>query len=679
MLHSSLETVLDAYLKQDPQQWEKIRQQAVSALEDAVDCTQELFRNRYTASDGWSIERLSEVIVKGCFPLHPLTTALLCSMELSESAPAAGGSSNLSSTPEGARRGTGADWEHTELDATTLVDWFGDMLSEEKYRDYDSVCRRVGAEAPEIHKQVLKAMLLHTVADLKWRSVGGYAKVISCCAATTEECAVALRELKNGGFIREESNGNYSFYSAGTGGDLLEKRIRDAIRGKTLQDVPRETLTTLLGDEKLPITAWQWGHSDENTATQHLLLRTHFTAAEIRKIATPFRVGKNGIQEAPRARVIWSIAQTEEDVQWFRKNAAVVLDEALQGSDHPQVVLVALPKEARPDFAWRMLCREALKKLPQAERKNFPTEVIVDTEQRYEKALASELEAIRSATEFVVPAPYRNHVQVRLPSLQRVTVEAMLDLCVEAAYTHHPPAFFTTYKANATNLRKAVYEVSQLMAARQHRDLSQRFRNGQGGWEAVARELCTKFIQEGKPGSWGLITLTDRPCEPTSSRVKAAWEWLDRAFPADQCWVSVNEVLITLLNPPFGYDYNQAMILFCAWYGMRRHDVWLQEHGALCSLDRALRDNHPKPKDFIADICYIRPVRLSRRDGATVVREIEEILKDIGRPETPESTAWAWKTKLEEFVKNDLNDPSVLAKARDGIKDVDKALERATA
>ena len=42
----------------------------------------ELFSKRYEDTLNWDTEKFDEIVTKGCFPLHPLTTALLCDLKL---------------------------------------------------------------------------------------------------------------------------------------------------------------------------------------------------------------------------------------------------------------------------------------------------------------------------------------------------------------------------------------------------------------------------------------------------------------------------------------------------------------------------------------------------------------------------------------------------------------------
>ncbi len=82
-LHSSLEEVLAAYLKQNAANWKRLFSipQFLGAFGHASDLCYDIFQQRYQDTLQWGLERFQEVVAQGCFPLHPSTTALLSSVE----------------------------------------------------------------------------------------------------------------------------------------------------------------------------------------------------------------------------------------------------------------------------------------------------------------------------------------------------------------------------------------------------------------------------------------------------------------------------------------------------------------------------------------------------------------------------------------------------------------------
>ncbi|MDH7567969.1 MAG: hypothetical protein QHJ73_00075, partial [Armatimonadota bacterium] len=679
-LHSSLESVLDAYLKKS-ERWKDLRKSALSAVVDARDWTEALFPDRYNSENDWSTERLEDEVVKGCFPLHPVATALLCSVDLHERG--AGGRRVLQllynlleeRKNQPALCGDTPNWTY----ATVLVDWFGEMLDDNVYRDYDSVVRRLGAEATGSRAQVLKAMLLLTVARLPWRRIpDGYPRAISqLCGLPLEECEAVLQELEGGGFIRQESTGAYSFYPAGTGADILERKIQDKIRHQRIEDVPRQELGQLLKLEEIPIDKWVGGHPEDNCAAQHVFLRPHFTAEELRKVLVPAEVKEHGSDSALRAHLIWCVALCDDDVQWFRGQAASVLAEALKDQPNPPAVVVALPETAQPNFARAALKLRALENLPQTERAEFGEEVLNQANRRYEKGLEEQVNAVCSAREFEVPQPYRDEFRAEMARRRHPTSAGAVEGCVAAAYPSVLP-FFTHYKARANSLMRAVQEVSTWLATGAYDDIGRTAQNGRAGWDAVAKELIIKYLREGQPDSWELLTADFQPRDPSSSKVKKAWKVLEDHFPPGAGWKQVGPALTALLNPPFGCSCQQAMLLFCAWYGRHRHYLHVHHSKQRRSLGEILKEKNFKPRQFISE--FTTPgVYLARTDPDEASREVQQVLERIGKPLASCEEVREWKASLEEFVANDGNDPNRVAEVREAVQLLSQRLEEVEA
>ena len=54
-------------------------------ITEATDLAFDVFRERYVGRMSWSPEQFQERVTKGCFPLHPLTTAVISDIELEAS------------------------------------------------------------------------------------------------------------------------------------------------------------------------------------------------------------------------------------------------------------------------------------------------------------------------------------------------------------------------------------------------------------------------------------------------------------------------------------------------------------------------------------------------------------------------------------------------------------------
>src|SRR5262249_38046682 len=140
------------------------------ALEQASHVAYETFLGRYMNGLQWLPDRFDKTVTKGCFPLHPLTTALLCNLKFS----AAGGMSDP-------RTVLGFVMEHLNdkmdqfaivngainwVRPVALVNYFGESISPEAYRLYQNARRNLGSDADDEQRSALMALFLLEATQL---------------------------------------------------------------------------------------------------------------------------------------------------------------------------------------------------------------------------------------------------------------------------------------------------------------------------------------------------------------------------------------------------------------------------------------------------------------------------------------------------------------------------------
>ena len=291
-LHSSLEEVLDAYLKQDEGAWRKLMQHRSfgSAIGQANDLSYEIFSYRYRDVLSWDLEHFQEVVTAGCYPLHPSTTALLSSVDFE--------------TTNNPRSVLG--FVHKYLDfikgtracegdklvwilPITLVDYFREMLGEKPWRDFvDALAQAGGPDAVESQVAVLKAMLLQGAARVPTKGV--YDRVIAHFAGLThEDASGALQNLAAGGVIRYDASTRvYTFWPAGQGANKVEQAFTTKLKNRVLDQVALDGAVKelrangLFGDVSVSV---RWGHPEDWQAEQILATRRTLTAENLRGLA----------------------------------------------------------------------------------------------------------------------------------------------------------------------------------------------------------------------------------------------------------------------------------------------------------------------------------------------------------------------------------------------------------
>lgn len=670
-LFSSLETVLAAYLKQHEEGWDALYDQTVGALEDATDTTMALCESRYSNSLDWDTEKVSEVLTRGCFPLHPLTTALLCSVSLRE---VTNPRAVLGFVQEALERrqdqealaGRSPNWVY----AVDLVDYFREMLAEKEWEQYQATVGMLGGDITADQAQVLKAMLLVAVASLKTRAQG-YAKVISVLSGLAPgACQAALADLSENGHIHNDAaNKAYSFWTAGASGNRLDKEVKKYLE-PTLniealnRDWAANGVNRLAPQE---VGGIGWGSPKDYEAGEFLLTRATFTAERLRRMAAPFKAdAMQGMTEGVRGGLFWLVAETEDDIAWFQDNAKAVLDEALPGENPPPVAL-ALPWTARPQFIPHVLRSQAFQRLPPEVRRDYGEVILRTTADRYRQALDEEMKHVKAASRFEVPSPYRVSLAQHGPAR---TAARTLEVCYQAAYYAAPSSFFTNYSLSSQNLRKAVCRLSSYLSD-----------NRIGASEEaqavnpVARELMTKYLRAGPPSSWGLVTVGGDLRVPAAQRARQAWDWLDAAFKPGQPPRPLRDALVPLFNAPYGYDYHHVLLLFGAWYGFHQQYLAMLNGTRRTSLS-AMLHNQDKPGEIVRALCR-SDVTLSRKDKDGAEQELMELVRRMSQDTFTKSGAQDALANLSALVRDEKLAESQRASILSARERLERALTRA--
>lgn len=625
-LHSSLETVLDSYLKQEEEGWVYLREHARDVLDDASSVTANLFRDRYSESQGWDLERVDEVLTRGCFPLHPLTTALLCSVRFQEvTSPRSVLGFLKDVLDRWGERPALQDHVPNWVYPIELVDWFGEMLADEEYQQYRSALLSAGADLTEAQSAVLKGMLLQSIAGFKTERYR-YGYLMHLLTGLPEnQCREALTQLSNRQVIRSDGN-VYSFWPPGVDGSRLEKeinrivqqqvfdlkvleRINDAWRQNRLQDIPVDCLS--------------WAHSRDFAARQMLVTHEAFTPEFLRKhIKTP---KTSGDLRAPRGYVFWLVAQSTEQLQDYYERARRVLDEALAGEPNPPPVLIGIPGNPIPEFDTLVLKKFAVDCLPENTLREVDKSVLSHTRDQYRKRVDDALAALKRDAEFVVPEPYRTHVDIQSP-LKRF--DTMLQACYQAAYRHGPPAFRNQVSFTTPSLCKAVGLLAEGLARNNLHLPEHAWRK-----DKVAKEIMDKFLSLGGSFSWKLVAVDYMVREPDALNVRKAWDYLNQYFVPGAGPLPFREAVLTLLSPPFGFDPSHVTLLLCAWYGYHQHEVKMRVVQKYATLDRLI--THPfKTEDFLNQlISKENPCFLERVNRDETIQQAEELARQVVRGE----------------------------------------------
>jgi len=665
-LFSLMEGVLDSYLKQDENAWQIwLRNQPIrAAMSRNREMLTDYFFQRYDETLRWSEDKKMETVVKGCFPLHPLTTAILSNHTFE-----AGAGENPRTALHFVRdlweKGLPqqpAEREHNKPNfvfAIELVDFFGKQISEKWYEAYQAALQNARMPLNEEHRAALKALLLQqavSALDRKKASGSSQLELLSALSGLTEErLNDLLDEMNKKGRVIEFDPHHNVFFLLPAGVRSLEtdKIIEEAVQKTPIDD--RALLDEIAKEIPQLEVPQQFGHADDWAPRQVVLTEKFFTAETLKSLLSPYRAGLSGIEEGARGLVIWLLAQTEEEKRHLRQNAQRVLDEAIGEARHPLPVVILLPKQPAPGLLQAAQRKKAVENLGGAEREKIGTIGYENESRRAQSDFERNFNIFvdpkhyadlpRQAYEFALPQVYRTPVEIQ----KNLPLKYVLQKIYSSAYAHRVD-FYTQYTISGkgpNKLREAVHKVALGL-------LSDAIAGTLAG--LGKQDIQFKIIKDYLDKRWGLLSAQTFAIEPpTSPALREAWNRLEAAFPPGCKETRARDVLLELLNPPYGHDYNTLTLLLAAWIGYRRREIRISLGGQLVSPEdfKNYFDGTRSPKDFLDRLIVTNPLAISRINVDEMFAEVDSILEQI-RQSQPFSLTEARQAlaKLEQAQEN---------------------------
>lgn len=688
-LFSLMEGVLASYMKQNEATWEAWRQNQLirAAIVRNRETLYEYFSQRYSSTLQWGPQQIEQTIVKGCFPLHPLTTAILSNHTFE-----AGAGEN----PRTALHFVRDRWEKglpeqpaeredgnpNFVFAIELVDFFGEQISKKWYEAYQAALQNSRIPLNEEHRAALKALLLQqavSALDRKKASGSDQLELLSALSGLPESrLKDVLREMSENRVIEFDPYRKVSYLlPAGVRSLEADKIIEEAVQKTPIDRALLEEIAEFI--PSLTISQ-QFGHADDWAPRQVILTEEFFTPETLKTLLLPYRAGQGGIEEGTRGLVVWLLAQTEEEKMRLRQNAQKVLDGALGANPHPLPAVILLPNQPTPGLLHAARRKKALANLGHAEREKIGS-IVYESECKRAKS-DFELnfgmffdperyaDLPRQPHEYALPQVYRTSAEIQ----KNVSLRNVLSQIYRRAYAHRVD-FYTQYSVGGkgpNKLREAVQKVALGL-----------FSDAIAGSLATLREqkqdIQAYITKNYLPVQWGLLSAETYAIQPpTSLALREAWNRLEAAFPPGCKETRAREVLLELLNPPYGHDYNTLTLLLAAWMGFRRHEIRISLGGQLMSLEKFKNyfDETKNPKNFLDQLIVTSPLAISRINADEMFAEVDSILEQI-RQNRPFSMAQAQQAlaKLQQAQEN----PSLSSERREAIESYAPRLKEAIA
>lgn len=639
-LFSLMESVLNVYLKQDKHAWENwIKNPPIrSAFIRSREILATYFKKRYEDLLKWSSETLEATVVCGCFPMHPLTIAILSTHTFE---------SGAGDNPRTALHFVRQMWEdkHDQaasrddgqpnfVFAITLVDFFGQQISERWYSAYQHALGNSTIQIDDEYKDVLKALLLQQAVlefDSKKPRLGDQIELLGNLSGLDEKkIKKILEELKNARVVQSDPiSRSYSLFPAGARSSETDKIIYDATNRI---EINLDFLQNIARDIPKVNVKLDFGNSEDWSPCNYVFTSDTFTTDDLDNVIQHYRAEPYGIKDTPRGIVVWLLAQTEDEKTKLHQVASATLDAVLEKYKQHLPVVVILPRQATPGLVSSARRYMALGRLTSSDRektgktiydqerdhsyrqfKEALIDFVGDTDGRY-------MEIKRNDRDYALPGAYRAMIQ----TLKDKSLGSVLLECYKKSYAFRVDFSDKPVASKGINhLRTAVREISLWLL---NNDAYSGMRN------LSSKNMSDAITRNYMIAKWGLLEADTYKIQPPSlMSLREAWNLLEETFPRGGKEKRVRDVLIELLNPPYGHDYNTLTLLLMAWIGFHRHNIILAVNSQIVSHESFKKyfDGKKSPQEFIGQICSTEVLSIKRNNPDEAFAKVNQLIEQI--------------------------------------------------
>ncbi len=570
---ASLELVLDnLILEISKPAWQDFRTRWDSALLAESQTVYEQFVTVYN-SRNFPLEDFHRHLTLGCFPLHPLTTYLLCNLGFAQ------GRTMVQFIRQEVKEFI--ESEPVERNGVLnfihpyrLINFFGDdnLKHHSVYPEYRKAYDTIAGSATSEELIVLKALFLYYVGgeNLKKGSNAEKQDRIShdtLLAALTgfskSKIKEILHRLCNEASVIQflPATQIYRFYSGGT---FLE--LKRLIEDKTNRDLEKNPLRLNGVVEECNRNSTPYFGSQAVTADRFV--------TENRLLSEDWQFGWDvvtidGLQSKldsqrllhtsdKRGVLLQVFAETDQELQDLRKQVIQLLQKAPLGRQ----IVIALPRRGVKPVARLLLDQQHLNRLEAGEKREY-SQAIPQYAQQLEAQISNMLK------EIVHDSTLHSLVSEKIPLADRniphhVVSELMFDL-----YRLAPPVEGNDkMKLKSTAGSKVIgYCASRLFA----NDLTPQ---GLPKDNAYSNLINTVFVRR-----WGLLNLQYAVKVPTDKHIRAAWDRISELTDLgsdSEKRVRLADIWKALSDTPYGYNEFSFTMLFAGWLSYYRNEVRLK-------------------------------------------------------------------------------------------------------
>lgn len=554
---------------------------------------------------GWKLEDFQTNMTLGCFPLHPLSSYLLCNLDFTQ------GRTAIQYIKEDVKQFINSqpvekNGKLNYIPAISLVDAFKSNFAQlefyRHYSEYKKAYDTIASSATEAEIAVLKGLFLFYVSQNKLNKSESekhdviLSELTGLSEKETKETLDILSHKKQVIYSNTGDN-TYRFYS---GSNLLEIRqeIDEEVSKKPNEisvslavDHCQEQVKTYFSSEKIEGT--DFINKNKLLNDEWFFEYKFYNIPDLKRVLNSHQVVENLKAKGIFAYVL---AETLEELQGLRHQ----INDLLSQAKNKNQIAVAIPNKPIIDICKDLLAIDIITRKGRSEKEESGTAY-----EQYKKQLQDEIK--REVKAIIGSSTYYCLELDQLTTVQKQNPESVVSHLLKQLYPFVPPLAKNDKMAlNSSNGNTIIgYTAKRLLEDEVN---PTKFPN----------QSYNTLVDQVFVNSWGLFTTTSQKYLiqiPTNKNVREAWDRIDQLTAlGDEKNRSINidKIWQELSKPPFGYNEYTFTMLFTAWIVYYRSEVML--HGSFGipknSKEQVLIQEKPlkdwattnvfdKPKDFV--------------------------------------------------------------------------------
>jgi hypothetical protein len=566
---SSLELVLsDLLIKKPEANWSVFLEQWRDSLltEGRITYQQHItkYNNRH-----FPLPEFQEHLAKGCFPLHPLTTYILCNFNFTQ------GRTVVQFIKEDVKQflQTEAIDQGGKLNfifPVQLVDAFLDNFSQKSaYEEYQKAYEQIAATAEPDDITALRALLLYYVCqdNLKKSDSGDqdraeHEPILEMLTGFSKsKMSTLLTKLTNDSQVIYYNPGTktYRFYSGGVSINVLREELEsrldeENVKLSRLTEHCRKNIKHYLGG--VTLTAEQFVRENRLIAEDWQFEWQICSVDEIERILTDPRT----LQKTDKRGILLQVlGEQGQDLRDLRNQ----INALLVRCPFRQQIIVVIPQRGTQELSHELAVKEALDKMTTSERRVYGA-AADQLNQQLEKEVTGTLK------EIVSDSTYHCIADDKIASSDRQKPRHIVSVLMRDLYPFAPPT------EDKEALKLSSTSGSQIIGFS-----SRALLRGDLSPQILLNKSYSNLLDLVFATSWRMLKKTSHKYEvqePIQERVKTAWDKIsDMTQLGDrpEKRVEVAQIWQVLIQPPFGYNEYTFTMLLAGWLTYHRSEVSL--------------------------------------------------------------------------------------------------------